>query len=162
MTCDHVFIFKGVKKAKILLSQCWIMFFLLASSQVASLAICTNTTNLHVSPAAKTPSHRMLTFVLQRLHRQQREKPHSQLRVCLGCSFPEWSLLPDPTSCKFYLSIENLNLPPEVYDHRRQKFEQTWSKIFACIGQEQGIWKHWLTVASCGDLGTSENSNNTL
>lgn len=64
MACDNVFIFKGVKKAKIPLSQCWILFFLLVSCQVASLEIGTNTTNLYVSPAEKTLSHHTLNFVM--------------------------------------------------------------------------------------------------
>lgn len=144
MTCDHVFLFKGVKKAKILLSRCWIMFFLLASSQVASISntyeqhqltritCCKDTVTPYVdfcvataTPTAPREATQPATCVFKPAPSQNDSSGH-------------YTLVPDPTSCKLYLSTENLNLPSEVYDHRRQKFEQTWSKIFACIGQEQG------------------------
>lgn len=92
MTCGHIFLFKGAKKVKVLLRQCCIMFFLLASSQGVSWAICMNT-NLHTSPAANTLSCCTLTFVLQRLYQQHRAKPHSQLCVSLGLLLPRMTAL---------------------------------------------------------------------
>lgn len=135
MTGGHVFIFKSVKKAKVVLRQCCIMFFLLANRQGVSLATHTNT-NLHVSPAANTLSRCTLTFVLQQLYQQHRAKPHSHLRVFRPAPSQSdssalctlGSLPPASTSCTYKCSINSLKLLSEDWPQK--------TKVWANLEQD--------------------------